>query len=61
MPITIDVKPDLSRFREATLDEVIAVLRDLVAVNDIDTPVISEADARGAAKSLLEHFVILPR
>lgn len=61
MAITVDVKPDLSRFREASLDEIIAVLRDLVLMDDIETPVISEANARAAAKLLLKHFVILPR
>lgn len=61
MTITVEVKPDLSRFREASLDEIIAVLRDLVSPKDIDTSVISEANARAAAKSLLKYFVILPR
>jgi len=51
MAITVEVKPDLSRFRGASEDQIVAVLRELA---------ISEADARAAAKALLDKFVILP-
>lgn len=61
VPITVDVVPNLSRFRQATVEEIVDVLRDLVKIDDIYTPAISEANCRGAAKAILDHFVVLPR
>jgi hypothetical protein len=52
MAITIDVKPDLSRFREATIDEVAKALQHRPC---------SFEDAQVIAEGLLNQFVVLPR
>lgn len=51
MSITVDVKPDLSRFVQATEDEIFEVLSPLQGLDD----------SMAMARALLERYVLLPR
>lgn len=50
--ITVQVKPDLSRFKEATIEEIAKSIRPVVR---------NWAEANAIAEKFLEKFVILPR
>lgn len=59
MAITVQVKPDLSAFREATVDEIATQLCD--ELGRTTTVGIKYADCKAVAKKLLERYWTVPK
>lgn len=61
MAITVEVKPDLSAFREASIDELATQLCDGFNVPGQTDDVVSYARCKAMAAALLERHWIVPK